>query len=117
MKASSVSKGLCSGNLGISFVLGELKELVEAASWAEFIDELCDVYTGVILVVYETSGVDLHIRWMSTVNKWIEREATWRNIFSKEGLEFSPKYLSDGSNWRKPEKIRAALAKARADQC
>lgn len=116
MKASTVYKECCSGHLRASFILGEIKELVEANSLAEFTDELCDVYTGLILVVYEVLGVDLTIHWMPTVNKWRVRNLVWKEIFRKEGLEFHPRYLSGGSNWEKPAKVRLALSKAREDQ-
>ena len=53
---------------------------------------------------------------MPAYRKWRSRQEVWKEIFRSHGLEFDQKYLWEGSNFQKPEKVRLALAAARREQ-
>ena len=96
-------------------VWSEVEEVFECRSWSELIDEIGDVlWTGTMWVHFKT-GWELPVWDEAHLLKGLERQKVWRSIFEREGLEFSPRYLVGGSNYRRPAKVKAALALARAE--
>lgn len=106
-----------SGKFLFKSVMGEVKELVEARSLAEIKEEFGDVLYFMYCWLYSKFGINLPmIGAMDSVYKFTARLDTWEKIFGNVGLEFDPKYLVNGSNYMKREKIKAALDLARKEQ-
>lgn len=88
--------------------------------WENVREELSDVACFLHLWVWGMLGSP---RWSwpawgagAALAKFEARILTWRQIFEEHGLEFHPRYLKGGGNYRKLEKVKAALALARAEQ-
>jgi hypothetical protein len=95
----------------------EIKEVFGSKSLSELREELSDVMYHFLCAVYDKFGVVLPMRGaMYTINKQVERQAVWEDIFKEHGLEFKRKYLVNGSNYMKTEKVITALLMAIADQ-
>jgi hypothetical protein len=106
-----------SGHFKFSSVLGEIKELVQARSLAEFKDEFGDVLYFSYCWLYCNLGINLPmIGAMGSVEKFTERLLWWEEIFRINKLEFDPKYLINGSNYTKFYKVILALDLARDEQ-
>ncbi len=83
------------------------------AAWVEVTQ--CWYY--VQLLVHQWTGLDWRpIGVSSVLEDFYGRLDVWREIFSKEGLEFNVDYLVGGSNYNRPAKVAAALALARKAQ-
>lgn len=95
----------------------EIVELLEeidrgdfSAAWTEVVQ--CWWYFQ--LLVHMWTGWDWRPRGVSAVLKdFYGRLEVWKEIFQQEGLEFDVDFLVGGSNYRRPEKVAAALALAR----
>jgi len=63
--------------------------------------------------LYQRTGINFPVLGgRATYDKGVRRQVHWRRIFQAEGLVFEPRFLTGGSNWRKPAKVKAALALA-----
>ncbi len=105
--------------LNVAFVLGEIVELIEAIvalSWTDICDEACDVYTGIICVLYLNTGIDIPVYWQGAGNRWLKRvkQITWR--LNNLGYAFKEEYLVGGSNIERQEKWWNILTLAKEDQ-
>lgn len=98
-------------------VFAEVNEWLEAETLTEFRDELSDMlyFTGCWVEGKFGLNVPL-IGARRTIQKIEHRLVVWQTIFEQEALAFDPRYLSNGSNHARPEKVETALALARADQ-
>ena len=107
------------GDVTISYILGEVRELLEARSWAEVREEASDVLcVAQVFVFQRAKGI---FNWPMLVGdysakKFLGRIAVWEKIFAEQGLEFSLRYIREGSNYEKPAKVARALELARRDQ-
>ena len=103
----------------VRYILGEVRELLEARSWAEVREEASDVLcVAQVFMFQRTKGV---INWPMLVGdysarKFLDRIAVWERIFAEQGLKVSLRYIGGGSNYEKPEKVARALELARRDQ-
>jgi hypothetical protein len=94
-------------------VLNEVIELLQAKTVKEFLEELCDIYTNLLLVIYVRFGLDFPVVWKLSANKYMYRAKVWRDAFNQSGIEFDIAYLQNGSNYEKIDKIRKAYNLAR----
>ena len=115
MRTSELVEKACSGKFAFSDVWSEVREVFEAASWDGVKEETCDVYTTLLLWIYTTYGVDMPMVWERSANKYLDRIKVWERIFADEGLEFELKYIRNGGNHERPEKVAMALALAREE--
>jgi hypothetical protein len=110
-------KNINSGNIMFKNIISEVKELFEARNLEDVKEEFGDVLYFSYCWLYCKFGINLPmIGAMSSVGKFTIRLDFWEFIFKVNGFEFDPKYLINGSNYLKPEKINAALDMARRDQ-
>lgn len=106
-----------SGDIRFKNVLGEVKELLYASSYDNIKEEIGDVIYFWNCWLYCRFKINLPmIGAMDSIYKFIDRLIIWDMIFAKHNLDFKPKYLINGSNYNKPEKIEKALELARRDQ-
>jgi hypothetical protein len=106
-----------SGNIIFKNILSEVKELFEARNLYEIKDEFGDVLYFTYCWLYCKFGINLPMLGaQASIDKYTARLRTWRFIFKVAGLAFYPKYLINGSNYMKKEKIQAALELARREQ-
>jgi hypothetical protein len=106
-----------SGNFPFKSVMGEVKELLEARTVSEMKEEFGDVLYFSYCWLYCKFGINLPMFGaMDSVEKFGDRLGFWIATFEHNNLEFDPKYLINGSNYNKPEKIEAALELARREQ-
>lgn len=118
MKVSQAEKAF--GTINFSHVKGEIEEVLEAMQsrdWENFKEEVSDVACFVQVMIHRKVGVN----WTmligdSSAKKFLKRLEVWKDIFHREGLWFSPKYLVNGGNFKKPEKVRMAVEMARKEQ-
>lgn len=104
------------------YTAGEVVELwveIKLMSWSGIVDESSDVLLCTQLALYHSLGK--RVSWplvlgRRSAEKFSARLAVWHGIFSKEGLRFDKRYLAGGGNYAKPEKVKAALDLARAEQ-
>jgi len=102
-------------------VASEWRELAEALlhlDLSEIKEEWSDACFVTQVALWQRVGwLDAPIFWGTPAfRKWKARQEVWREIFRSHGLEFHQKYLWEGSNFQKPEKVRLALAAARREQ-
>lgn len=108
---------LNSGSIGWEAIKGEIKEVIEAETYAEFKEEVADVLYFTYCAIETKWGINLPMFGAkATVEKVIERIEVWKMIFNNNGLEFKAKYLVNGSNYKKDVKVLKALELARKDQ-
>lgn len=106
-----------SGHFKFKSVIGEVKELIEARSLAEVKEEFGDILYFSYCWLYYKYRINLPmIGAMGSVDKFTERLLEWEVIFDDNDLVFNPKYLVNGSNYKKEWKIKLALDIARKEQ-
>ena len=109
-------KNINSGEFNFAVVLSEVKELVEAKNTSELKEEVSDVVYSFLCYIYDKTKISLPMFGASfTIKKAEMRFAKWETIFKNENLIFDKKYLTNGSNYEKPEKVQMALALAKMD--
>jgi hypothetical protein len=118
MRVSTLVETAFSGDVRISHIFAEIREVCEARTRDELREEMSDVLCFAQVWLFQRLRGRLD--WSMPVgryaaNKFTARMAVWRDIFSREGLVFHPRYLVGGGNYAKPEKVRAALAAARSE--
>jgi phosphoribosyl-ATP pyrophosphohydrolase len=111
--ASAVSQEIVQGrNYPLSYTTGEMKELAEALvnrDKAGIKEEWQDVLYALQLLAHQRTGLDFRLRGVDdALGKFRDRFDTWERLFDSRGVEFDKDYLTGGSNYRKPEKIRNA---------
>jgi hypothetical protein len=99
---------------------GELVELfVEVRDWnwegirEEFSDVMCFLHVYVWQLLGEPARSWPAFGAGPSIAKFTARMNRWSEIFEAEGLVFHPRFLVEGSNYAKPEKVAAALAAAK----
>lgn len=98
-------------------VLAEVEEWIDAESLSEFRDELSDICYFFGCWVHGKFGLNVPlIGARRTIQKIERRLVVWQTLFESEGLDFSARYLKNGSNHEKEAKVALALALARAEQ-
>jgi hypothetical protein len=95
---------------------GEFKELLEAKDWENFKEEIHDSLYSFYCAFHTTTGINLPMFGVKTIDKIMNRFKVWEVIFKENGLVFNKKYLINGSNYEKIEKINKALDMARKEQ-
>lgn len=106
-----------SGDIRFKNIIGEVKELLEARSLSNLKEEFGDVLYFWYCWLYCKFGINLPMVGASdSVDKFANRLIVWEGIFRQHDLKFDPKYLINGSNYEKPNKIRLALELARREQ-
>jgi hypothetical protein len=117
LKAKWCCENISSGNFDFKSVMGEVKELIEARSLDDIKEEFGDVLYFTYCWLYSTFGINLPmIGAMGSAEKFGDRLGFWIATFEYHNLEFDPKYLINGSNYERPEKIKLALDMARKEQ-
>lgn len=99
----------------LPYVLSEVKELLTAKTWSEAYEEWNDVVLCTLLWLANKDECVYEVRLLpglgrSTALKYIARLDVWRSIFALHGAVFATRYLAEGSNYKKLEKVRKALA-------
>jgi len=107
---------ITSGNISYGQAKDEVAEVLEeirARNWAGIKDEASDVSIMYAAALQSNHGINLPaLGGHASAEKGRQRMAVWQKIFADRGLDFHPKYLSGGSNYNRPEKVEAAIAKA-----
>jgi hypothetical protein len=101
------------------YVWGEVEELIreiDQLNWRGIRDEACDVYTCAMCAIARYTDIPMPIFWMRTTNTWTKRRAVWMEYFRQVGLDFHPRYVRYGSNYKKYEKRRRAIELAIKEQ-
>lgn len=120
-KASVVHKDILGGRKSpISYHLkhgfNETLEVLEALSRLQFKEanlELQQVIFGYSMWLYQLTGKDFYLRGCNdAVQEFYNRRKIWLEIFGLYNLEFKSEYLDNGSNFRRPHKIKEALRRA-----
>lgn len=122
MRANELSK-VFGSPVTAAQVWGEVVELMQAlvaGDVEEIREEVSDVCcfghywlwlkVGGLMPAWPAFGAD------RAAEKFLARFEVWREIFANEGLEFHPRYLVAGGNYRKPHKVVAALSAARLER-
>lgn len=117
MKITTFAERYCSGpNYLWTHLWGEVHELlveVRRANLRGVVDEWWDVALTFQLILW-TYGMDFEmVLAVRAIAKAERRRQAWIRIFKREGLEFHPRYLRGGSNFKKATKVAAALKLAR----
>jgi hypothetical protein len=111
------NENINSGDIKFKNIISEVKELFCARSLYELKDEFGDVLYFTYCWLYSRFEIDLPMMGaMGSVEKYTARLDVWSIIFQMNGLVFHPKYLINGSNFEKTEKIVMALDIAREEQ-
>ena len=115
MKISAFYRRFCAGEYTFHHVLGEAWEtLVALAGYGDVREEAQDTLIALQLWVYERTQLDWEmVISQRAMRKARNRRAEWELIFRREGLTFDPKWLRNGSNYKKPEKVKLAIELAR----
>ena len=113
------TKDIPSTELGIQYTIGEVREVIDEIKKLNFwgiYNELCDVYTCLMINVTTYTSLNIPILWSRSAHAWIDRIQVWERIFEEEGLVFNKKYLINGGNYKKIEKINMALDLAKQER-
>jgi hypothetical protein len=106
-----------SGKFTFKSIMGEVKELFETQTLDELKDEFGDVLYFTYCWLYSKFGINLPmVGAMGSVRKFTNRLDIWKLLFQHNDLDFHPKYLINGSNYRKEYKVNLALELARKEQ-
>lgn len=97
-----------------SYLKGEIKELYHAIKDRDMggiKEEAADVAYAAQMLLHQNTGINFPLAFGSVhVDKYKAREAMWKRIMEPRGVTYHPDLLVGGGNYRKPQKIRAALA-------
>jgi NTP pyrophosphatase (non-canonical NTP hydrolase) len=111
------NENINSGKFKFKSVLGEVKELIQARGWSEVKEEFGDVLYFTYCWLYYRFNINLPmIGAMHSVRKFTARLIVWEEIFHMHQLKFHPKYLVNGSNYERVEKVIFAIDLARREQ-
>ncbi len=104
---------------GFRYTLGEVKEVIEEArqcNWDAMMAELCDVYTGFFCAITAHTGLPMPLFWERSAKEYARRISVWEDIFAQHELLFDAKYLINGSNYNREEKLLSVLKEAYKEQ-
>lgn len=100
----------------VSYLTGEAGELAEELKKGNLpgiLDEFSDTAYALQMIAAQRSGLNLPLAFADKAyQKFYLRRTTWKEIFKKYGKTFDNKYMVNGSNYHRPEKIQKALALA-----
>jgi hypothetical protein len=100
----------------VSAFFGEIGEALWALlklDFKELLEELEQLMFLVQVIYHQRTGADFEIRYCKNVlAEAYQRRRVWTEMFALLEIPFSNKYLENGSNYRKPHKIRAAFQMA-----
>lgn len=107
-------------------VISEVKELLQAETKEEVVEEIRDIVTTALLLLYARTGIDVWIPSIFTsAEKYIERMKRCREVLKEEGLYdaereaeepfYFVKYTRAGSNLLREEKREKFRSEARKD--
>lgn len=106
-----------SGSIGVKDILSEVVEVIQARSIDNFTEEISDVLYFIYCWLYQETGISLPMVLAGrSITKFEKRIGVWVGIFADNELYFDQKYLVNGSNYERPEKVARAISIARADQ-
>jgi hypothetical protein len=115
-----VNENLNADPIQWSFFRGEVDELLEAfMNWdvENIKEEISDVLSAFYCCVYTSTKISLPMIGAGpTIRKTLDRFKVWENIFKEQGLMFDKKYLVNGANYKKVDKVNKALNMARKEQ-
>jgi hypothetical protein len=96
-----------------SYLTGELKEVgqgIKNLNPAEISEEMGDSAYAAQMLAAQATGLNHPIFFADgQIKKFYDRIEVWKKIFDEKGIPFSVDYLSGGSNYAKPDKIRNAI--------
>lgn len=117
LDAKWCNNNINSGKFTFKSIVDEFKELIEANTWKEVKEEFGDVLYFMYCWLYYKFKINLPMFGArASVIKFTERLYWWETLFKSLGLDFHPKYLVNGSNYLKMEKIVSAVELAREEQ-
>lgn len=101
----------------LSQVWQEIREAYDAYGAGrrspEFKIELAQALYEVQMQVFRFTGLDFVLRGcQEAVQGYYNRRVVWAHIFMDAGVPFKGSYLKEGSNYRRPWKVKQALAYA-----
>ncbi len=118
MRVSEFLSSFTSGTYRFASVKDECLEMLQEIGDSDaFWDEWGDFTMALQCWLSSVTGWDweMYLPLMTEV-KYRKRITRWETIFADHGLAFDPKYLINGGNHEKPEKVAQALELARKDQ-
>lgn len=119
---ASFDARVMAGPMTWTYWRGECRELwdeVRTANWPAAREELSDVLLCGQCALYHS--LRKRVSWplccgLFAARKFEARRTVWRGIFERHGLRFENRYLIGGGNYKRIEKVEAALALGRAEQ-
>lgn len=114
MTARRCNEELNASRVTMGQVWGEVREVIASRSLEEVKEEVADVLYFVWCRLESRTGIDVPM-WGAgrTVAKVRARIEVWEELFAEQGLDFDRRYLVNGSNHERPEKVEKAFALAR----
>lgn len=102
-----------------NYLTDESKELLEAL-WNRDLpnirEEIGDVAYAAQMLTNKYTGLNFPmVGGREATDKFLKRIDVLKPLVESYGVEFSPDFLSGGSNYKKPEKVKAILGKAGID--
>lgn len=118
MKIKEFLNRYCSNGYRFHHIFDEIMELFASKDYSSIREEFYDVVMTIQLYL---GSKGYFLDWdivipISHLMKAERRRSKWVKIFGDSGLKFSPKYLVNGSNWQKAEKVNKAIRLAYKDQ-
>lgn len=113
------TKQLGSDGISFSYIIGEIKEVIQEINKHNLngiVSELCDVWTCTLCWITEITNINLPVIWQKSAKSTIIRLQYWDIIFKLNNLQFDPKCLCNGANWKKPDKQILAINLAKQSQ-
>lgn len=108
------------GGYELSHVIGEFTELLAELRKGDreaIVEKFDDTVMTAQLWWWCKTGWDWRLRVSKRcIRKYHLRTKVWERIFRAYGLEFHPRYLRGGGNYRRSQKRAAALCAAWKDQ-
>jgi len=115
-----IDSGAYHGNKSnFDYVQGEYQELldeIEAQDWDEAYAEYSDVESHLAYYMYTNYGISMPVYTHRHIRGVLFRVKLFEAVMKHFKLKFHPKYLVNGSNYKKVFKVRTALELAAKDQ-
>jgi len=114
MRVKQVCEELLGGRkYPLTSLVGEVIEALQALlklDFKEFSGELRQIIFEAQIHIHQTTGLDFKLLFCEDViNEGYLRREVWIELFSLFDIEFHNKYLINGSNFRRPHKVKAAF--------
>lgn len=113
------TKQLGSDGISFSYIIGEIEEVIQEIRKLNpkgIISEVCDVWTCILCWITEVTNINIPVIWEKSAKKTITRLEYWDIIFKLNNLQFDPKCLCNGANWKKLHKQILAINLAKHSQ-